>query len=164
VPLGDTYIELIAVVDEAEAAQSPVGRWVGDVPPRIARPLGWALRTHQLEDVARRLDLTVAAVSRATPDGRLLRGRIAGIEQAAAEPSLPFFIEWREGTSFPGSVPATHRAGSVQIARLELSGDADRLADWLGPHDLPITIHAGAPAVASIVLTGDAGEIVVDEL
>ena len=157
-PLGDTYLELIAVVDEAEAAQSPVGRWIADARP--GRPLGWVLRTHQLEDVARRLDLTVAGVSRATPDGRLLRGRIAGIEQAAAEPSLPFFIEWREGTSFPGSAPATHRAGSVRIARLELSGDADRLADWLGPHDLPVTISAGAPAVASIVLTGYAGEIV----
>jgi Glyoxalase-like domain len=162
VPLGDTYIELIAVVDEAESAQSPVGRWVADARP--GRPLGWSLRTDQLDDVAQRLDLTVVAVSRATPDGRLLRGQIAGIEQAVAEPLLPFFIEWREGTSFPGRAPATHRAGSVRIARLELSGDSDRLADWLGPHDLPIAIRAGAPAVASIVLTGDAGEIVVDEL
>jgi hypothetical protein len=77
VPLGETYVELIAVVDEAEAAQSPVGRWVANAPP--GRPLGWCLRTDQLEDVARRLDLTVTAVSRATPDGRLFRGRIAGI-------------------------------------------------------------------------------------
>ena len=161
-PLGDTYLELIAVVDEAEAAQSPVGRWVAEARP--GRPLGWCIRTNRLEDVARRLDLTVHPVSRTTPDGRLFRGQIAGIEQAAAEPSLPFFIERGEGAPFPGSAPATHRSGSVQIARLELSGDADRVADWLGDHDLPITIHAGEPAVASIVLTGDPREMVVDEL
>jgi 1-aminocyclopropane-1-carboxylate deaminase len=28
--------------------------------------------------------------------------RIAGIEQAAAEPSLPFFIEWEPGIQLPG--------------------------------------------------------------
>ena len=163
-PLGDTYLELVAVVNEAEAKQSPFGRWVAKVRPRIAQPFGWVLRTDRLDDVARRLDLTVASGSRAAPDGRLLRWRMAGIEQAAAEPCLPFLIEWGEGTPFPGSAPASHRSGSVQIARLELSGDAARLADWLGSYDLPITIRAGAAAVASIVLTGDAGEIVVDEL
>jgi Glyoxalase-like domain len=162
VPLGDTYLELIAVVDEAEAAQNPVGRWVANAQP--GRPLGWCLRTDRLDDVAGRLDLTVIPVSRATPDGQLLRGLIAGIEQAAAEPSLPFFIERGEGTPFPGSAPATHRSGSVQITRLELSGDADRLADWLGDHNLPVIVRPGEPAVASIVLTGDVGETVVEGL
>jgi hypothetical protein len=164
VPLGDTYLELVAVVDEDEAEQSPFGRWVAKVPPRIARPLGWVLRTDRLDEIAQRLDLTVAAGSRAAPNGRIVRWRMAGIEQAAAEPSLPFFIEWGQDTPFPGRAAATHRSGSVEIARLELSGDADRLAAWLGPHRLPITVRAGAPAVASIVLTGAAGEVVVDEL
>ena len=161
-PLGDTYLELIAVVDEAEAAQSPVGRWVAG--SSAGRPLGWVVRTDELDEIARRLGLTVGAGSRATPGGRLVRWRMAGLEQAAAEPSLPFFIEWGEDTPFPGSAPATHRSGSVQIARLELTGDADRLANWLGPHDLPITVHAGAPAVSSVVVTGAVGEIVLTEL
>ena len=34
VPLGEAYLELVAVVDEAEAAQSPFGRWVGRRVPR----------------------------------------------------------------------------------------------------------------------------------
>lgn len=161
-PLGDTYLELIAVVDEAEAGQSPVGRWVAEA--RRGRPLGWCLRTDRLDVVAGRLDLSIVAVSRTTPSGRLFSGRIAGIEQTAAEPSLPFFIEREEGTPFPGHATVAHRSGSVQVSRVELSGDADCLANWLGPHDLPITISAGVPAVASIVLTGDAGKIVVGEL
>jgi Glyoxalase-like domain len=163
VPLGEAYLELIAVVDEAEAARSPVGRWVAAAHPLLARPLGWAVRTHQLDDVARRLGLTVAAGSRAARNGQLLRWRMAGLEEAAAEPSLPFFIEWGEGAPRPGRAPATHRAGAVKIAKLQLDGDADRLAAWLGPHRLPITVRTGAPAVAGIVLTGAAGEIVLDD-
>src|SRR4051794_22384701 len=33
VPLGDTYLELVAAVDAAEAAGSPFGRWVAAAPP-----------------------------------------------------------------------------------------------------------------------------------
>jgi Glyoxalase-like domain len=161
VPLGEAYLELVAIVDEAEAAQSPFGRWVAAAHP-TPRPLGWAVRTHELDDFARRLDLTVAAGARAGRNGELVRWRVAGVERATAEPSLPFFIEWGHGTPLPGRATASHRAGAVQIAKLRLDGDADRVAAWLGVHRLPITVRPGPPAVASIVLTGAAGEIVLD--
>ena len=150
------------MVDDPEAAQSPFGRWVGGVHPKLRQPLGWAVRTHQLDDVAQRLGLTVEAGSRAGRDGQLVRWRVAGIEQAAAEPSLPFFIEWASGTSLPGRPLVTHRAGAVRIAELQLDGDADRLTAWLGGQRLPITVRPGAPALAGILLTGAAGEITLD--
>ena len=162
VPLGDAYLELVAVVDETEAAQSAFGRWVAGAHPGLARPLGWVVRTHRLDEVARRLDLPVQAGSRAGRRDRLMRWRLAGIEEAAADSSLPFFIEWAHGTALPGRAPATHRAGAVRLAKLELVGDAHRLSAWLGGHRLPITIRAGAPAVAGIILTGAAGEIALD--
>jgi hypothetical protein len=162
VPLGDTYLELVAVIDEAEAARSTFGRWVMQASARLVVPMGWAVRTDGLDDVARRLDLTVSAGSRAAPNGRLLRWRLAGLEHAAAEPSLPFFIEWAPGTPFPGRGRATHRTGSVKLARLQLAGDPGRLAEWLGDHTLPIAVREGVPALTSIVLTGPAGDIVLD--
>jgi hypothetical protein len=163
VPLGAAYIELVAVVDQAEAAESLFGSWVARASPDFAKPLGWVVRTNKLDEVSRRLGLVVVAGSRAARGGQVLRWRLAGIEQAAAEPSLPFFIEWEPGTPFPGQTPATHRATGIQLARLQLDGDADRLASWLGgAHQLPITVHSGTPAVTSIVLTGEAGEIVLD--
>ena len=162
VPLGEAYLELVAVVDEAEAAHSPFGRWVAAARPPLPRLLGWAVRTHELDEIARRLDLTVAAGSRA-PSERPTRAMAAGRhEQATAEPSLPVFIEWGHGTQRPGRAPATHRAGAVQIATLRLDGDADRLTAWLGAHRLPITVRPGTRAVASIVLTGAAGALVLD--
>jgi hypothetical protein len=162
VPLGETYLELVAVIDEAEAADSAFGRWVAGVRRVLGQALGWAVRTSDLDDVARRLALSVVAGSRAAPGGELLRWRSAGIEQAAAEPTLPFFIEWGQGTPFPGSARAAHRAGPVEIVKLVLGGDAARLAAWLGEHRLPIAVPAGRPAVASIILSGAEGEIVLD--
>jgi Glyoxalase-like domain len=163
VPLGEAYIELVAVVDQAEAGESLFGSWVARASPDFTKPLGWVVRTSKLDELARRLGLVVVAGSRAARGGQVLRWRLAGIEQAAAEPSLPFFIEWEPGTPFPGQTPATHPATGIQLARLQLDGDADRLASWLGAaHQLPITVNSGTPAVTSIVLTGEAGDIVLD--
>jgi hypothetical protein len=162
VPLGDAYLELVAIVDEAEAAQSLFGRWVAAAPSTLPRPLGWAVRTQRLDDLARRLNLAVTEGSRVGRSGQLLRWRVAGIERAAAEASLPFFIEWGRGIPLPGRATATHRAGPVQITELRLDGDADRLAAWLGAHRLPITLRSGPPVVAGIVLAGAADEIVLD--
>jgi len=155
VPLGETYLELIAVVDEAEAAASPFGGWVARARPG---PLGWAVRTGDLDPVAQRLELTVSAGSRATPSGEILRWRSAGIMEAAAEPCLPFFLQWDEGAPFPGRVTTA----SAGVERLELSGDADRLSEWLGPHVLPAVVRPGAPALERVVLATAAGEVVLD--
>jgi hypothetical protein len=160
VPLGDAYLELISVVDRAVAEQTRFGRWVAAAWPHHIRPLGWAVRTDDVNDVAGRLGLPIQPRSRARPDGTLVRWRLAGLERAAAEPSLPFFIEW-EGTPLPGRSPVIHPGGPFEIERLRLQGDPDRLADWLGSHRLPIEVRPGPPAVESVVLTGEAGGIAI---
>lgn len=93
VPLGDAYLELVTVVDESQAARTAFGRWVREATSR-PRLLGWAARTSDLDRVARRLNLVPTKGERTRPDGQIVRWRIAGIEQAAGTPCLPFFIEW----------------------------------------------------------------------
>lgn len=161
VPLGDTYIELIAVVDAVKAAGSAIGRWVTSGTSSITRPLGWAVRTSHLDEIARRLALPVHAGSRTTPGGGQLRWRTAGIDQAAAEPALPFFIEWGPVTRLPGHAEIHHRAGTATISRLILNADPGRLAGWLGDHQLPIVVNAGESAVNAIYISSDSGEIVL---
>ena len=134
VPLGSSYLELVAVVDVGVAAGSSFGLWVGGGATDSGRLIGWAVRTSGLDDVAGRLGLTVRNGSRVTPSGEELRWRSAGVDEAIAEPCLPFFIEWGEGVRLPGAEnprPAT-------ISRLVLGGSPDRLAVWLGGHSLPI--------------------------
>jgi hypothetical protein len=160
VPLGETYLELVSVVDEAEAVESAFGNWVAGAADDSGRALGWAVRTSRLDDHARRLGLLVGTGSRAAPGGEL-RWRSAGIEQAAAEPMLPFFIEWAPGSPHPGRAPVVHPAGAAALERLLLSGDEARLAAWLGSHALPIAVRPGEAAVAGVVLSTSAGEVVL---
>lgn len=163
VPLGDAYLELVAAVDQAEAAQSLFGGWVASAAGPLADPFAWAVRTHRLDDVAQRLGLTVTAGSRVDRSGRPLRWRLAGVEHAVKEPALPFFIEWQEGTPLPGGAPRPDAGGALAIVSLRLSGDPDRLTAWLGGHAMPITLRPGPPAVTGITLAGQAGEIVVGD-
>jgi hypothetical protein len=135
-------------VDEHEAAASGFGRWVASAP--AGRPFGWAVRTDDIAAVAARLGLRVDEGARRTATGTLLRWTLAGTAEAAAEPFLPFFIQWGEGTPLPSRAapPVAH------IEEVRLSGDPARLAAWLGPHELPVTIRDGMPTVAGVDLSG----------
>ena len=157
VPLGSSYLELVAVVDPRVAGGSSFGRWVGDGATDSGRPIGWAVRTSGLDAIAGRLGLTVRGGSRVRPSGEELRWRSAGVDEAIAEPCLPFFIEWGEGVRLPGAEnprPAT-------ISRLVLEGNPDRLAGWLGEHSLPIRVIDGPAEVAAVVVSTAAGEIIL---
>jgi hypothetical protein len=153
VPLGDSYLELIAVVDADEASLTNVGSWVAQAATRGSGPLGWVVRTNRLDEIAGRLGLEAHAGSRHRPDGTEARWRTVGLDEAAAEPFLPFFIEWAEGTTLPGH--AQTAAGA--IASLALSGDPERLATWLGDHSLPVTMEPGPPGVRKVVLEAVGG-------
>jgi hypothetical protein len=159
VPLGETYLELVAVVDQEEAAQSAFGRWVATSPPNA--PLGWAIRTNDLDAIAGRLGLRVASGSRPTSSGELLSWRIAGVEQSMLEPGLPFFIEWASGARLPGSIAASHPAAVQGITELIIQGDQGRLTSWLGGHSLPLTVRRGGSRVLGIVLSTQSGQIIV---
>src|SRR5258708_30052702 len=60
-PPGDSYLELVAVVDPAKAAGSPLGRRVASGVSNTPKPLGWVVRTPPLCEVAPRLHLDVPA-------------------------------------------------------------------------------------------------------
>jgi len=147
VPLGQTYLELVAVVDEAEAA-SGFGSWVAEGPrPRL---LGWCVRTDDLDAVSQRLSLTIADGSRARPDGTTLTWRMAGLERSAKEPSLPFFIEWGPDTPYPGDALGQ----SATIDELRLQGDPARVTEWVGDATLPVMVADGEPRLVAVVVDG----------
>jgi hypothetical protein len=152
VPLGDAYLELVAVVDLATASRTAFGRWVVGGASERGRPIGWVVRVDDIEAQAHRLGLTVSPGNRARPDGRIISWRTAGIEAAATEPSLPFFIQWSDETDLPGRLPVTDMVDQARLARLVVDGDADRIGKWLGDHQMPVDVRPGHPAVAQVVL------------
>ena len=146
VPLRGSYLELIAVVDEHEAAATAFGRWVMNA--QRDRPFAWAVRASNLDSVAARLGLETLDGSRARPDGSVLRWRSAGLDVAVAEPALPFFIEWSAPTLHPGGDDKVDLA----LDQLFVEGDPARIKAWLGDHTLPVSIWPGSSRVAGATL------------
>ncbi len=150
IPLGDGYVELVALADRETAAHSAFGSWVASGKP--GRPLGWAVRTDAIDAVGRRLGLIVVPGFRATPGGARITWRSAGVEVAAREPGLPFFIQWGDGVPLPGATPVRHPGGPARLKLLSLDADPVRLADWLGEHELPLAVATGPSRVSGVVL------------
>lgn len=161
VPLGDSYVELMGVVDPAEAAGSPMGRWVRAEIDRGARMLALCLRTDDIEGLGRRLGLEPLEMSRATPSGAVLSWRLVGLERALPPDHLPFFIRWDDPARHPGRDRAGHRAAPRGIAWAELGGDRDRIRSWLGDHDLELRLTGGPPGLRAVGIRSGAGEIVL---
>lgn len=156
VPLGDAYLEFVAVVDHETAARAAFGRWVAAATP--GRPLGWAVRTDAIEAVGGRLGLPVVSGYRSTPGGGLVTWRSAGVDVATRESGLPFFIQWGGGVALPGATPVRHPGGPASLKRLVVTEDPGRLADWLGEHDLPLSVTFGPSGLSAVVLTQGRGD------
>jgi hypothetical protein len=160
VPLGETYLELVTVVDQAEASTNAFGRWVSAMLDGWPR-LGWAVRTDDLDGTASRLGLDVVEGARRSRSGALLQWRIAGVAQAARVPALPFFIQWTPGTPLPGRAGVQHRAGAVTLAGLRIEGDEQRLDAWLGERSLPLDVTPGTRGLTGFILATATDTIVV---
>jgi hypothetical protein len=161
VPLGAAYLELVTVVDQAEASNSDFGRWVTTILKGDSR-FGWAVRTDNLDRTASRLGLKVAQGSRRSPAGDTLQWRIAGVAQAAEDSSLPFFIEWGAGTPLPGRATVAHRVGAAALGELTINGNEQRVHEWVGTSSLPIRVTSGTQGVATFTVLTSTNTVVVN--
>ena len=66
VPLGDAYVEVVAVVDPETAARAAFGRWVAAA--TLGHPLGWAVRTDAIEEVGHGLAPVDAIIAHDEPE------------------------------------------------------------------------------------------------
>jgi hypothetical protein len=165
VALGETYIELLAVVDEAVADTTDVGRFLRAFVADGDRWFAVCLADDDLDRTAARLGLHVVSGVRERPDGTTLRWRSCGFEDDPERVArLPFFIDWDVPAGLhPGRTADDYVGSASGIARIEM-GDDGRLVDWLGDagRDLPIRMVDGRPGVRRVVLaTTDGGELVL---
>jgi len=120
VPLGATYLELMAVVDEAEATQSPLGRWVLEIAtPGATEPAALCIRTDDIVPIAESLGEEPLAMSRRTPQGTELSWHLAGLDGTLGPDRLPFFIQWHiPPADHPGALELQHR---VAVTGMEVT-------------------------------------------
>ena len=164
VPLGSHYIELIGVVDAAEAGANPFGRSVIE---RTAEGDGWLLVVVSSDDVEReatRLGLDVQAGARAHPDGTEIRWRMAGIDDPRRQPWMPFFITWDiPDERYPGRQRAGHGVRARGLSWVEVAGQAERLDEWLGGAELPIRATNDQPRrVRRVAIATSDGDLVIE--
>ena len=141
VPLGGGYLELIAVIDPHEAADSPMG---SAIQARLTEQgdglFAWVIVLEGVEQFADRLGLPVITVAR---EG--LSARVAGLAEALRNPVLPFFLERDEGVADPGE-----GADAGGITWLEVAGDREALESRLGDAELPVRVVDGPVGVIAM--------------
>jgi hypothetical protein len=162
IPLGPDYIELMGIVDDHQAAHSPLGRWIAR---RLAIREGIAafcLGTESIDAVGRRLRLNPEPMERTTPDGTSLGWRLLGLEAAMADPCRPFFIQWDVPPGMhPGRMTADHRVAPLGISWVDVSGDPHDISSWIGQDSLHVRITPGESGIFGVGVQTNAGELVL---
>ena len=153
VPLGEDYVELMAVVDPGVAAGTVLGRAVLAIVNE--RSEGWftiCVRDPGIEATAARLGLAVVDGGRTRPDGVQVRWRHAGVEDVRRAAWLPFFIDWLVPDDLlPGRAAAAHRVRPTGIEEVTVGGDPAVLRAWVGVDGLPIVADpAGPPGIRAV--------------
>jgi hypothetical protein len=157
VPLGESYLELVAVADPEVARGTAFGRAIAERARVGDRWVAVCLADDDLEGTAARLGLPVSEGARTRPDGIELRWRTAGVDDER-EGWLPFFIAWDvPPDAHPGRARVTHRVPVTGIDRVDLAGDPARLAAWVDDADLPLHVAVGDPPGVLAVRLGLAG-------
>jgi hypothetical protein len=165
IPLGQSYLELIAVVDESEAQSFPTSMRVRRALESGRTFATWVARTDDLEaslaDIAAEglplPPLQIANGRRRLPEGRELGWRSAELVQNGEFSALPFLIEWDVAPGlFPGATPARHPSGARGVLSVALSDpDPEQARQDLRKvlaDDLDHSLEEGPPGVRSITL------------
>lgn len=128
-PLADgCYLEIVAALDHPAVDRAPFGRAVRNRTEDGGGWLAWVIGVDDIAGVEARLDRTAAAGYRRRPDGVDLRWSQIGVNDVAADPQLPFFVQWHVD---PSDHPAAD-GSQVRLIRLEIAGDQARIEDYLG--------------------------------
>lgn len=137
VPFAGQYLEILAVVDRAEAAGSPQGRPVvaslDRRGPGLAR---WSVEPDDIVATAARLGLPVERRQRLRPDGTSVRWHAVGVDEAWEQPWRGAYLSWDDPAMHPGRAEMPHPNGAVSLGTLEVAvPDMETARRWLGDVD-----------------------------
>lgn len=134
--VGNTYVELVEVLDHPASDKAPFGQAVRARSALGGGWLGWVVAVRDLSPIEDRLGRSAVSGNRHLPDGQELRWRQIGVNGLIAEPQLPFFVQWDS----PGGMhPGFGGSGDVSLTCLEIAGDPARVSEWLGePVEAPL--------------------------
>jgi Glyoxalase-like domain len=166
VPFGVQYLELLAVVDAAEARSARDGLPVLDaLAGRGPGPVRWSLEAEDVEADGRRLGLPVEQRRRVRPDGAVVRWRAVGVNEAWDEPWRCAFMAWDDPVLHPARSPHAHPCGATGFDRVDVGvPDEGAARGWIGGAPPPaVALHEGAAAgPLAVTLATPAGPLPVE--
>ena len=128
-PLADgCYLEVVEALDHPAVDRAPFGRAVRARTENGGGWLTWVVRVDDIAPIEHRLSRAAAAGHRRRPDGVDLRWVQIGVNDVAADPQLPFFVQWHS----PAGQHPSAGGSPVSLRRLEIAGDRARVDDYLG--------------------------------
>jgi hypothetical protein len=137
----------MGIDDPDLAATSPLGRYLTAFLANGDRWFAWCLRTDDIEQTGAMIGAVPESMNRARPDGTTIGWRLAGLDTAMSDRSLPFFIQWDcSPDDHPSRTPVDHRIEARAVTGLEVVGDARRIGERLGGAVLPVSVVEGTEA------------------
>ncbi|MGA7173034.1 MAG: VOC family protein [Candidatus Dormiibacterota bacterium] len=153
VPIGNQYLELVAVENAELASSSLLGRAVLAAADRDRLvPVGLCLAPDDLTAVATRLGQGHEPGSRTLADGTKIHWNSVGLNQAFGVNRLPFFISWEVPAQHPSSARSDHRISPMEICEVEIGGSEANLSAHLGEEVAGVRAVGGAPGVRSVTI------------
>jgi hypothetical protein len=125
---GGCYLEVVEALDHPAVERAPFGRAVRARTAEGGGWLAWVVGVDDIAPVEARLARTAAAGHRRRPDGVDLRWAQIGVNDVAADPQLPFFVQWH------GPAEDHPSAGNsrVTLRSIEIAGDESTIDAYLG--------------------------------
>ncbi|WP_375425922.1 VOC family protein [uncultured Friedmanniella sp.] len=163
-PLTDgQYLEVVEVLDHPAADKAPFGQAVRARSADGGGWLGWVVAVDDLGPVEERLGRAPVDGQRYLPDGTRLYWQQLGVKGLQSDPQLPFFVHWLSDAS----IHPSHGGHEVELLKIEIAGDRERVDDWLGGrsdtilHDVDIDWIApnGQPGLSAAVFSTPRGEV-----
>jgi hypothetical protein len=158
---GGQYLEVVGVLDHPAADKAAFGQAVRARTAEGGGWLGWVVAVDDLEPFERRVGRTAVSGHRHLPDGTVLEWEQLGVKDLQNDPQLPFFVEWHGD-------PALHpsHGGRVELLKLEIAGDHERVDQWLGGKsgailaDVDIDwISSDQPGLTAAIFSTPRGEV-----
>ena len=126
---GDTYFEIVEVLDHPASDKAPFGQAVRARSALGGGWLGWVVSVDDMDVLEQRLGREAVKGNRHRPDGTELLWKQIGVHGLLSDPQLPFFIEWISSADLH---PAHGASGDYSLDCLEIAGDPNRVSEWLG--------------------------------
>ncbi len=123
------YLEVVEVLDHPAAEKAVFGQAVRQRSDAGGGWLGWVVAVDDIAPVEHRMGRYAVPGNRRRPDGFNLEWKQIGVRGMVADPQLPFVTSWQID---PSEHPSQMAPTELELIALEIAGDPQRVADYLG--------------------------------